>query len=100
MRTTLTIEPDVAQQIRRRMAQTKLPLRRVVNDALRIGLSSPEKEPEVRYTVETYPANSKPASIRASSINSWTTWMRKSLYGRWRGEGPVQIPDASILVYA
>ncbi|MGA3075083.1 MAG: hypothetical protein ABSG56_15445 [Bryobacteraceae bacterium] len=41
MRTTLTIEPDVAQQIRRRMTQTKLPLKRIVNDALRAGLSSP-----------------------------------------------------------
>ena len=44
MRTTLTIEPDVAQQIRQRMAEKKLPLKRVVNDALRAGLSKTGKK--------------------------------------------------------
>ncbi len=43
MRTTLTIEPDVAQQIRQRMAEEKLSLKRVVNDALRAGLSKTGK---------------------------------------------------------
>jgi hypothetical protein len=43
MRTTLTIEPDVAQEIRQRMADKKLPLKRVVNDALRAGLSKTGK---------------------------------------------------------
>jgi hypothetical protein len=68
MRTTLTIEPDVAQQIRRRIAQTKLPLKRVVNDALRVGLSSPEKEPKVRYTVKPYPLKFK-AGIDPNKLN-------------------------------
>jgi len=68
MRTTLTIEPDVAQQIRRRMTQTKLSLKRVVNDALRAGLSSPEKEPRVRYTVETHACQFK-AGIDPNKLN-------------------------------
>jgi hypothetical protein len=38
MRTTLTLAPDVAQQIRNVMSETKLPLKQVVNDALRAGL--------------------------------------------------------------
>jgi hypothetical protein len=54
MRTTLTIEPDVAQQIRRRMSQKKLPLKSVVNEALRAGLSSVEKEKKVRFVVEPH----------------------------------------------
>ena len=39
MRTTLTIEPDVAEKLRRRMAQTKLPLKQTINEALRLGLA-------------------------------------------------------------
>jgi hypothetical protein len=39
MRTTLTLEPDVVQQLRRQMAEKKLSLTRIVNDALRAGLS-------------------------------------------------------------
>ena len=68
MRTPLTIEPDVAQQIHRRMTQTKLPLKRVVNDALRAGLSSPEKESKARYSVETYPCEFK-AGIDPNKLN-------------------------------
>jgi hypothetical protein len=38
MRTTLTIEPAVAQQIRKRMRAKGMPLKLVVNEALREGL--------------------------------------------------------------
>jgi hypothetical protein len=68
MRTTLTIEPDVAQKIRRRTTQTKLPLKRVVNDALLAGLSSPEREYKARYTVEIYPCQFK-AGIDPNKLN-------------------------------
>ncbi|MBV9626354.1 MAG: DUF2191 domain-containing protein [Acidobacteria bacterium] len=44
MRTTLTLDPDVAQQIRNIIAQKKLPLKRIVNDALRAGLSTLGKQ--------------------------------------------------------
>jgi hypothetical protein len=60
MRTTLTIEPDVAQQIRRRMAQKKCTLKQVVNDALRAGLSAPGKEPKTRFKVEPHSFQFKP----------------------------------------
>lgn len=39
MRTTLTIEPDVARELKQRMDQTKHSLKRTVNDALRAGLA-------------------------------------------------------------
>jgi hypothetical protein len=68
MRTTLTLEPDVAQQIRRRIAQKKCTLKQVVNEALRVGLSSPQKEPKVRYTVEPYPLKFK-AGIDPNKLN-------------------------------
>jgi hypothetical protein len=68
MRTTLTLEPDVAQQIRRRLAQTKLPLKRVVNDALRVGLSSTEKERHVRFKVKPHSFQFKPG-IDTNKLN-------------------------------
>jgi hypothetical protein len=61
MRTTLTIEEDVAQQIRQRMAEKKLPLKRVVNDALRAGLSKTgKKERTTRFVVKPWPLGLKP----------------------------------------
>jgi hypothetical protein len=38
MRTTLTLEPDVAMKLKRRMAERKIPLKTAVNEALRAGL--------------------------------------------------------------
>jgi hypothetical protein len=61
MRTTLTIEPDVALQIRQRMAEKKLPLKRVVNDALRAGLSKAgKKERTTRFFVKPWPCQFLP----------------------------------------
>ena len=42
MRTTLTIDPDVAQLLTQALHRAKKPLKQVVNDALRRGLSAPE----------------------------------------------------------
>jgi len=39
MRTTLTLDPDVAVQLERVRQRRGVPLKRVVNDALREGLS-------------------------------------------------------------
>ena len=60
MRTTLTLDPDVAQKVRRRMSQKKLTLKQVINEALRAGLSSTQEEKEVPYKVEPYPFEFKP----------------------------------------
>jgi len=37
MRTTLTLEPDVALKLKRKMAEQKLTLKDAVNQALRVG---------------------------------------------------------------
>jgi hypothetical protein len=61
MRTTLTIEEDVAQEIRQRMADKKLTLKRVVNDALRAGLfKTGKKERTTRFVVKPWPLGLKP----------------------------------------
>lgn len=42
MRTTLTIEPDVADRLKRKMAEQNLTLKQAVNTFLRRGLDAPE----------------------------------------------------------
>ncbi len=44
MRTTLTLDPDVAIKLKKRMADKKLTLKETVNQALRYGLKAVEKE--------------------------------------------------------
>ncbi|MEI6280335.1 MAG: DUF2191 domain-containing protein [Verrucomicrobiae bacterium] len=40
MRTTLTIDPDVAAKARRAVSQTGLPFKAVINQALRVGIEA------------------------------------------------------------
>jgi hypothetical protein len=56
MRTTLTIDPVLAEQIHRRMAETKQTLKTVVNEALRVGLQAqpPETGTQPRFRVEPH----------------------------------------------
>ena len=50
----------MAQQIRQRMAEKKLSLKRVVNDALRAGLSNTgKKERTTRFVVKPWPLGLK-----------------------------------------
>jgi hypothetical protein len=41
VRTTLTLEPDVARMVSEEVHRVRKPMKEVVNDALRRGLSSP-----------------------------------------------------------
>ena len=60
MRTTLTLEPDVAERLRLRMASEKISLKRAVNDALRAGLVKPASKRKVRFKAEPFPCGLKP----------------------------------------
>ena len=52
MRTTLTIEDDLAHALRERARLHNLPFKQVVNDALRRGISpAASHEPAPRFTV-------------------------------------------------
>ncbi|MGA3203547.1 MAG: hypothetical protein ABSF12_13765 [Bryobacteraceae bacterium] len=44
MRTTLTLDPDVAMKLKKRMADQKLTLKETVNQTLRSGLKAVEKQ--------------------------------------------------------
>ena len=53
MRTTLTIDRDVVQLLRREMQRTGSSMKAVVNDALRVGPGIRGKSPQVaRYRVQ------------------------------------------------
>jgi hypothetical protein len=43
MRTTLTLDPDVAQKLKARVVEEKTTFKQVVNQFLRRGLSAPDK---------------------------------------------------------
>jgi len=51
MRTTLTLEPDVALKLKRRMAAKKLTLKAAVNQALRAGLAVEDAPARVPFRV-------------------------------------------------
>lgn len=53
MRTTLTLDPDVAEQLRREAKRSGRPFKTVVNDILRRGLGQKETPPG-RFQVEAH----------------------------------------------
>ncbi len=56
MRTTLTLDPDIAAKVKRGAAQLGKPLKEVINAALRIGLDQVLKPPACkRYRTEPRP---------------------------------------------
>ena len=61
MRTTLTLEPDVAEQIQREIQRTGKAMKAVVNEALRSGLrmmGKPRRPP--RFKVQPHSLGVKP----------------------------------------
>jgi hypothetical protein len=59
MRTTLTLEPDVAQKLKRKISEKKITLKEAVNQALRAGLAS-EKPATVRFKVTPFRIRLRP----------------------------------------
>ena len=65
MRTTLTLDPDVARMIENEIHRVRKPLKQVVNDALRRGLGAPgEKRPATPYRVQPHAARLRPGLDR------------------------------------
>ena len=60
MRTTLTLEPDVARLLKRSIAEQKVSLKRAVNDALRIGLSQRNTRKGKPFRVKPHACGFKP----------------------------------------
>ena len=53
MRTTLTLDPDVAARLQKEAAKGDRSFKQIVNDALRRGLSSPA-QPKKRFVQRTW----------------------------------------------
>jgi len=58
VRTTLTLDEDVARQIERRMRETKTTFKQTVNDLLRRGLRTDESDPT--FHVEPFSSEIRP----------------------------------------
>jgi len=68
MRTTLTLEPDVALKLKKRMAEQKLTLKDAVNQALRAGLEPVEPKRNPPFKVEPH-ALGIPAGVDLDKMN-------------------------------
>ena len=65
MRATLTLEPDVARIVEEEVHRVRKPLKQVVNDALRRGLTSAVTARTVkRYRVRPHQARLRPGRDR------------------------------------
>lgn len=60
MRTTLTLDPDVAQSLKARMAGRNATLKQVVNEALRRGLSAEAQRPKKPFRVVSHSFGFRP----------------------------------------
>lgn len=52
IRTTMTLEPDVAEALERRAQRTGQPFRRNVNEVLRLGLQAEKTRPTRAYRIK------------------------------------------------
>ena len=70
MRTTLTLEPDVALKLKRKMVDQKLTLKDAVNQALRIGLAAKDAPARVPFKVIPHDFGFAPG-IDQDKIGQW-----------------------------
>jgi hypothetical protein len=64
MRTTLTLDPDVARMVEQEVHRVRKPMKQVVNEALRRGLTSTPSRPSRRYRVQPHVARLMPGVDR------------------------------------
>ncbi len=68
MRTTLTLEPDVARKLRKKMTEKKLTLKQAVNEALRAGLETTVTGKRHKFVVEPHSCGFK-AGVDLDKLN-------------------------------
>ena len=60
MRTTLTLDPDVAQDLKKKIESEHITLKEAVNQALRAGLQKPKTTKPVKFKVEPHACGFRP----------------------------------------
>jgi hypothetical protein len=68
MRTTLTLDPDVAELLAREAARQRKSFKQVVNEAIRRGLEHRPPSPSGRYRVRPHRTTLRPG-VDASALN-------------------------------
>ena len=81
MRTTLTLEPDVALKLKKRIAARNLSLKEAVNQALRAGLAASEAPARARFRVEPHDFAFK-AGIDLDKLNQLTDELEAEEFAR------------------
>ena len=71
MRTTLTLDDDLAEALKQRARQLDQPFKQVVNDTLRNGLSPGTASPPPTYRVEPHHSGFRPGidPLRLNQLN-------------------------------
>jgi hypothetical protein len=69
MRTTLTLDPDVARMLQEETHRLRKPFKQVVNDALRRGLSPGPGRRRTRYRVRPHVTTLRPG-VDAAKLNA------------------------------
>ena len=64
MRTTVTLDPDTEQLIKREVARRHLSFKRVLNDAIRRGLAGPTAGSEAAVAVTSFDSEYQPGVDR------------------------------------
>lgn len=70
MRTTLTIEPAVAQEIRKRMKSSGASMKSIINDALREGLKAAKPHKDFRFKVKPHDFGFRPG-LNLNKLNQF-----------------------------
>jgi hypothetical protein len=60
MRTTLTLDSDVALRLTEKIKVTRKPMKEIINEALRIGLNAPQSTPSKRFVVKPHALGLRP----------------------------------------
>ena len=70
MRTTLTLEPDVAEKLKRAVRQRKQPMKAVVNDLLRSALRAAPESPRPPVVVKPIASGGFAPGVDPNKLNS------------------------------
>ena len=68
MRTTLTLDPDVADALERQQAKRKTSFKETVNEALRLGLDQLARQASHRPRFHTRPVSLKPRVTNVDDV--------------------------------
>jgi hypothetical protein len=87
MRTTLTLDPDVVRMLEEEVHRARRPLKQVVNEALRRGLTRPGASgPRKRYRVQPHVARLRPG-LDGGRLNALTDELEDAaIVGRARAD--------------